>query len=513
MDQIAARRLADMALDQAERLGASYADVRLYLDDAGESFVVKDDVLESAFSHSDSGAGIRVLVNGAWGFASFSDLSRGKSACESEMSAAVSAAAALARASARLRAFPIELAPLSNVPQEAEYETPYEIDPFAVPAQGKIALLRDLNAALSSASDLIAIRTCGMRAGRTTKLFAATERGQSARRYATQTIRECALSVSVVAIDGNEMQERALWGFDGFAKAGGFETVLAVDKRAVAERHVAEALELIAAPECEPGVTDIIVAPEHLALHVHETGHGFEGDRLLGYEQTYVGNTFINELLDHVGSHQFASQAVNIVADATAPGGYGTFAFDDEGVPGQRFFLVERGTLMNVLTSRETVSQINQRVGRELYRHSNGTMRASAYTRMPLIRMTNISLLPGEATLADLIGRVDRGLLLEGTTSWSMSEDRKNFDFGVQLAREIKNGRLGRVVRNAGYTGSNLAFWQSCEAVAGEDESFVLNVPNCGKGQPGQSMSTGHQASPALFRGVQVYNRKQRGGA
>jgi len=508
-----ARRFADLALNEAERLGASYADVRLYLEDVGEGFSVKDDVVESVASDSDSGAGIRVLVDGAWGFASFSDLSRSTSTCLNDIAAAVYSAVQLARLSARLRTFPIELAPLGDVPNEAEYATPFRIDPFTVPAREKIALLRDFCAALRSESDLIAIRGCSMGASRTTQLFASTERGRVARRYVSQTIRHCALHVSVVAIDGDEMQQRSLGGLDGIGGAGGFELVLSVDGKAVAERLVAEALELMAAPECVPGTTDIIVMPEHLALHVHETGHGFEGDRLLGYEQTYVGNTFINELLDRIGEHPFASEAVNIVADATAPGGYGTFGFDDEGVPAQRFFLVERGTLMNVLTSRETVSQINRRVGRELYRHSNGTMRASAYTRMPLIRMTNISLLPGTATLRELISRVDRGLLLDGTTSWSMSEDRKNFDFGVQHAHEIINGRLGRVVRNAGYTGSNLAFWRSCEAVAGEDESFVLNTPNCGKGQPGQSMSTGHQASPALFRDVQVYNRKQRGGA
>lgn len=307
------------------------------------------------------------------------------------------------------------------------------------------------------------------------------------------------------------MQERS-FGHGGQASAAGFEHILALDGHELAERLVKEALELLSAPECEPGVFDIIIMPEHLGLHVHETGHGFEGDRLLGYEQTYVGGTFVNEIVSQIGSYEFGSEAVNIVADATYPGGFGTFAFDDEGVPAQRFFLVERGTIRNVLTSRETVSQINCRMGREHFRSSNGTMRASSYTRMPLIRMTNISLLGGEETLPGLIGRVKRGLLLDGTQSWSMSEDRKNFDFGIQHAREIRNGKLGRVVRNAGYTGNNLAFWKSCEAVAREEEGYTLNVPNCGKGMPGQSMRTGHRTSPALFRGVQIFNRKQRRG-
>ncbi len=510
MDRILARQLADDALDLAEKLGASYADVRMYLNDNGENISVKNDVIESVNYERDSGMGVRVLKNGAWGFSSFSDLSINRIVCRKRLLAAVCEAIELAVVSARLRSFPIELAPLENMPLIAEYETPHTIDPFDIPLDEKVNLLKGFCSTLGSRNDIIRVRSSGLSSGRFTKFFAAQERGVSGRRYITQTFRACSLALSVLAIDGNEMQERSFGG--GQASAAGFEHILSLNGRELAERLVAEVLQLLEAKECEPGDTDIIIMPEHLGLHVHETGHAFEGDRLLGYEQTYVGGTFINEIISQIGSYEFGSEAVNIIADATFPEGFGTFAFDDEGVPAQRFLLVERGVIRNVLTSRETVSQINHRMGREYFRASNGTMRAASYTRMPLIRMTNISLLGGEETLSRLISRVDRGLLLDGTQSWSMSEDRKNFDFGVQYAREIRNGQIGRVVRNAGYTGSNLAFWKSCEAVAQEAEGYTLNVPNCGKGQPGQIMMTGHRAPPALFRNVRVFNRKKRKG-
>ena len=511
MDRIAVREFADDALDLAEKLGASYADVRMYLNDNDENISVKNDVVESVDHGADSGMGVRVLKNGAWGFSSFPDLSMKKTACRKRLLAAVREAIELAKVSARLRSFPIELAPLGNVPLIGEYETPYTIDPFDVPIDEKVNLLKMLCGALGSRNDVIRVRSSDLRSGRFTKFFAATERGLSGRRYITQTFHKCSLSLSALAIDGNEMQERS-FGYGGQASAAGFEHILSLNSLELAERLVEEVLQLLGAKECESGDRDIIIMPEHLGLHVHETGHAFEGDRLLGYEQTYVGGTFISEILSQIGSYEFGSEAVNIIADATFPEGFGTFAFDDEGVPAQRFFLVERGVIRNVLVSRETVSQINRRMGREYFTASNGTMRAASYTRMPLIRMTNISLLGGTETLSQLISRVDQGLLLDGTQSWSMSEDRKNFDFGVQYAREIRNGKLGRMVRNVGYTGSNLAFWKSCEAVAQEAEGYMLNVPNCGKGQPGQTMMTGHRTPPALFRNVRVFNRKQRKG-
>ena len=512
MDNNIARRIIDDVLDFVEKHGASYADVRLYLDDQGESLSVKNEVVESASIGSESGAGVRVLKNGSWGFASFSDLSRPESICRHELFAAAREALALAETSSRLRSFPLELAPLGNVPLVANYETSYSVDPFSVPISEKIALLKDACAALNDASGKIAVRTSELTSGRFTKMWAAFERGLPQRRYITQTFRSCAFELFVLAIDGDEVQERS-FGHGGIAHAGGLEFIHTLNVQDLATQLRSEAHELLTAPECEPGMADIIILPHHLGLHVHETGHAFEGDRLLGYEQTYVGGTFINEIIADIGSYPFGSEAVNIVAEATFPGGYGTFAFDDEGVPAQSFHLVEQGIIKNVLTSRETVQQINRRIGRNYFTQSNGTMRAASYTRMPLIRMTNISLLPGNVTLSDLIGRLDRGLLLEGTQSWSMSEDRKNFDFGVQYASEIRNGKIGRVVRNAGYTGNNLAFWRSCEAIAGEHEAYMLNVPNCGKGMPGQSMSTGHRTSPALFRNVEVFNRKQRGGS
>jgi TldD protein len=228
---------------------------------------------------------------------------------------------------------------------------------------------------------------------------------------------------------------------------------------------------------------------------VHDSiGHPIELDRVFGTEAAYAGTSFLTT--EKLGNFKYGSEHVNVVADATEPGGLGTFGFDDEGVPAQRTEIVRNGLFLGYLTSRETAAALGQR--------SNGAMRASGWNRIPLIRMTNVSLEPGDWTLDDMIADTDDGIYMETNRSWSIDDKRLNFQFGTEIGREIKNGKLGDLVKNATYTGITPQFWGSCDAVGNRDTWVVWGTPNCGKGQPQQTMGTGHGASPARFRNVKV---------
>jgi TldD protein len=242
-------------------------------------------------------------------------------------------------------------------------------------------------------------------------------------------------------------------------------------------------------------VTTLILDSSQLALQIHESiGHPIELDRILGTEASYAGTSFLKP--EMVGHFKYGSEWVNIVADATHPGGLGTFGYDDEGIVSQRVPIITRGILVNLLTSRETAHHL----GKE----SNGTMRADGWNRIPLIRMTNISIEPGEWTLEGMIADTDEGLFLSTNRSWSIDDKRINFQFGTEIGWEIKDGKLGEMVKNPTYTGITPKFWNSCDAIANRNYWQMWGTPNCGKGEPGQVAHVGHGAAPTRFRNVQV---------
>ncbi|HUI37057.1 MAG TPA: TldD/PmbA family protein, partial [Gaiellaceae bacterium] len=241
--------------------------------------------------------------------------------------------------------------------------------------------------------------------------------------------------------------------------------------------------------------TTVVIDAEQTGLQVHESvGHPTELDRVYGTEAAYAGTSFVKA--DDLGSLRYGSEHMNITADSTTPGGLGSFAFDDEGVPAGREPVVREGILRGFLTSRETAARIGS--------SSGGSMRADSWSRMPLVRMTNLHLEPGEGSLDELIAGVDEGVFLQTNKSWSIDDKRLNFQFGTQIAWEIKGGKLGRMLRDATYTGQTPVFWGSLDAVAGPEEWTLHGLTNCGKGQPGQHAHVSHGASPARFRNVQV---------
>jgi TldD protein len=251
-------------------------------------------------------------------------------------------------------------------------------------------------------------------------------------------------------------------------------------------------------------VTTLILGPTQLALQVHEScGHPTELDRVFGSEAAYAGTSFLTP--DKLGTFRYGSPVVNLTADATLPGGLGTFRWDDEGVPAQRVPLVRDGLFVGYLTSRETAVRLAQIRGWDVHgARSGGAMRASGWNRIPLIRMTNISIEPGEWTFDDLIADTADGIYMETNRSWSIDDKRLNFQFGTEIGYEIKRGKRGRLLKNCTYTSLTPQFWGSCDAICNQDHWQVWGTPNCGKGQPSQIAHTGHGAAPARFRNVRV---------
>ncbi len=276
---------------------------------------------------------------------------------------------------------------------------------------------------------------------------------------------------------------------------GGWESILALDFVAHAPRVAEEASALVTAAECPATTTTVVIDGSQIALQVHESiGHPTELDRVLGDEAAFAGTSFLT--LDDLDTLRYGSDLVTVTADATVPGSLGSFGYDDEGVPAQRDYLVKDGIFSGFLSSRESAPAIG--------RASNGAARADGWNRIPLVRMTTVSLEPGTWSLPDLIADTDDGIYLETNNSWSIDDKRLNFQFACEIGWEIKGGKLGRMIKNPNYTGITPGFWGSCDAICSRDHWQVWGVPNCGKGEPMQVAHVAHGAAPARFRDVQV---------
>jgi TldD protein len=476
------RDLTDRALDTATTRGAAYADVRV-VRRRDESVAIKTGRVEGVASGESEGFGVRVLVDGAWGFASSHRLTT------SEADRVAAEAVRIARASATALREQTRLD--DRPPAQGRFETPFDVDPFEVPLETKIA---DLLAADQVASSVkgIAFTESSYAAQREWKTFAATDGSLT-----EQVITHVGAGVEANAVDGDEHQRRSYPDSGGGWQAAGYEYIRGLNLREQAEPIADEAVALLTAPQCPSGQFTIILDPSQLYLQVHEScGHPSELDRVFGTEASYAGTSFLTtDKLDE--GFRYGSDLVDIVADATAPGGMGTFGWDDEGVAAQAVPLVQSGILVGYLTSRETAPRIG--------RQSGGAMRADGWNRIPLIRMTNINLLPKPGmSLDEIVADTDDGLYLASNRSWSIDDRRLNFQFATEVAYEVKNGKKGRLFKNPTYTGITYEFWRSCDAVGDERSYVMLGTPNCGKGEPGQTGHIGHAVPGARFRNVQV---------
>jgi TldD protein len=470
------------ALDTATQKGASYADVRS-VRRADESISVKSGRVEAVAFGESEGFGVRVLVDGAWGFAASNRLTA------DEADRVAGDAVRIARASATALREPVQLD--DRRPANGKYRTPVKIDPFAVPIDEKIADLLAADAAMNRVKG-IAFSEAVYHGQRETRTFAASDGSLT-----EQEITHVGAGIEANATEGEELQRRTYPDAGGGYQAAGYEYIRGLDLAGHGEALATEAVALLSAPQCPPGRRTIVLDPSQLYLQVHEScGHPTELDRVFGTEASYAGTSFLTPDKLEEG-FMYGSELVDIVADATAPGGLGTFGWDDEGVEAQQVPLVKEGRFVGYLSSRETAPRIG--------RHSGGAMRADGWNRIPLIRMTNINLLPKPGkSLEEIIADTDDGLYLKSNRSWSIDDRRLNFQFATEVAYEIKGGKVGQLYRNPTYTGITYEFWRSCDAVGDERSFRMLGTPNCGKGEPGQAMHVGHAVSGARFRDVQV---------
>ena len=476
------KELIERALDAAERGGAGYADVRV-VERETEGLTVKNGALEAATSNTSAGFGVRVLVDGAWGFSSSAILD------VDEAERVTREALEIARASRLAQRDPVVLD--DTAPVTDTYRTPYEEDPFAVSLDDKLRILMEADAAMAAVPG-VAIREGTMNAGRERKTFASL-----AGAWIEQEIVEAGGGIEATAVNDSEMQQRSYPNsFGGQSVTGGFEAVRALALQDHGQETAELAVALLDAPQCPSGEMDLVLDSTQVALQIHEScGHPTELDRVFGTEASFAGTSFLTT--DKLDQLRYGSDLVHIDADATAPGGLGTFGYDDEGVPAQRSPLIAGGILVGYLTSRET----GPRIGRQ----SMGSARAWTWSNIPLIRMTNINLRPGDAgSLEDLIADTRDGIFMSINKSWSIDDRRLNFQFGDQAGWLIKNGKRTQLVKNPTYTGITPRFWGSCDAICGPDEWTLWGLPNCGKGEPVQTGHVGHGASPARFRGVKV---------
>jgi TldD protein len=476
------RDLTDRALNAAQVAGASYADVRV-VRRREESISVKTGRVEGVALGETEGFGVRVIVDGAWGFASSHRLEL------DEADRVAHLAARIARASATALRRPVVLD--DRPPAVGTYETPVEVDPFRLPLEAKIGDLLDADRRASRVKG-IAFTESMYAAQREWKTFAATDGS-----FTEQTITHVGSAVEANAIDGDEHQRRSYPDAGGGFRAAGYEFIQGLDLADHAEACGDEAVALLSAPQLPSGRRTIILDPSQLYLQIHEScGHPSELDRVFGTEASYAGTSFLttDKLAD---GFRYGSDLVTIVADATAPHGLGTFGWDDEGVAAQAVPIIQNGILAGYLSSRETAPRIGRRSG--------GAMRADGWNRIPLIRMTNVSLMPVPGmSLADIVADTDDGLYLESNRSWSIDDRRLNFQFATEVAYEVKGGKKGRMFKNPTYTGITYEFWRSCDAVGDESSWVMLGTPNCGKGEPSQVGHVGHGVSGARFRDVQV---------
>jgi TldD protein len=472
------RDLCSAAVEAATSGGADYADARAVVRRA--QFVsTKNGRVEQLTDTESEGIGVRVLVEGAWGFACDRRLT-----VDGARDAAARAAAFAKAAGGRGRR---ALAPIEAA--TGTYRATVEQDPFAVSLDDKVALCLRAEAGLAG-PDVI-VRRAMVRALREHKVLVSSDGTD-----VEQEITEAGGGLDCAAAGDGVYQVRSFPSAGvGGSMQGGWEIVDALALEREAPRLAEQASALLRADVCPELVTTLVVDGDQAALQVHESvGHPTELDRVYGTEASYAGTSFLKP--DDLGRLRYGSEHMNITADPTTPGGLGTFAFDDEGVPARREAVVDRGLLSGFLSSRETSARIGSGAG--------GSMRAEGWNRMPLVRMTNLNLEPGEGSLEDLLADVDDGIYMETNKSWSIDDKRLNFQFGTQIAWEIKKGRLGRMLRDATYTGITPEFWGKLDAVAGRDTWRLYGVTNCGKGQPGQGAHVSHGAAPARFRNVQI---------
>jgi TldD protein len=474
------KELAELALDTAKSKGASYADIRICRY-RNQYIFGRDKRIETTADTEDAGFGIRAIVNGAWGFASSYRLEK------EEIQRIAALAVEVARASSRLLKQPVELVP--EPAYRDHWQTPIQKNPFKIPMEKKIDLILKVNEEMLKVAG-IKVATAFLNFNEIWKYFASTDGS-----FIEQDLIFANPNFTAVAVGAGDSQTRSI---QVPPEQKGYELIEAVDWVEKARKTAEEAVQKLKAKEATAGKKDLILMPSHLCLTMHESiGHATELDRALGWEADYAGTTFVTT--DKLGTLRYGSPLMNIIGDKLLPGALGTAGYDDDGVKAHRFFIIKEGIFVGYQTTRELARFVKES-------ESKGCAYADSWSSFPMQRMPNIWLKAGDKplTLDQLISDTKDGLLFDGMGSFSIDQQRYNFQFGGDAVWEIKNGKVGDMVKNAAYQSKTTDFWGSLDAVCSQEHWENWGVFGCGKGEPPQSARMGHGSAPARFRQANI---------
>jgi TldD protein len=476
--------LADVAIRYAKKLGASYADIRINRY-RHENIFTREQRVQNVSRTTDFGFGVRVLLKGAWGFAASPIMTT------DSVKRITEEAIAIARANSAYQRKPIKM--VSTPPVTANWKSAFEKDPFEVPTEKKVEFLLSLNEAALQAKGASFV-TSGLGFQNEQKFYASTE-GSRIEQYIIRTLPF--LTVTAVNRSSGDFQTRS--GLPG-PRTIGYEYVENFPWLKEAEKAGEEAVVKLSAKPVTPAKYDLLLHPSHLWLTIHESvGHSTELDRALLWEADYAGTSFLTP--DKTGKLQFGSKICNFYGDRIQPHGLATVAYDDEGVPAQRWPLVKDGIFVDWQTTRDLAPLIG-------HKKSNGCLHADSWGSVPFPRMPNVSLEPAkeEVSLENLMSGIDNGILIYGNGSWSIDQQRYNFQFGGQTFWEIKNGKLGEMLRDVAYQSRTTDFWNSCDGLGGKATYELHGAANDGKGEPTQANAVSHGCPVTRFRQINVLN-------
>ncbi len=472
--------LAELALDTAKSKGASYADIRICRY-RNQYIFGRDKRIETTADTEDMGFGIRAIVNGAWGFASSYRLEK------EEIQRIAVLAVDVAKASSRLLKQPVDLVP--EPAYQDHWQSPIEKNPFKIPMEKKIDLILKINEEMLKVNG-IKVATAFLNFNEIWKYFASTDGS-----FIEQDLFFSYPNFTAVAVGAGDSQTRSI---QVPPEQKGYEHIESVDWIEKARKAAEEAVQKLKAKQGDAGKKDLVLLPSHLCLTMHESiGHATELDRALGWEADMAGTSFVT--LDKLGALKYGSPLMNIVGDKLLPNALGTVGYDDDGVKARRFYIIKEGIFVGYQTTRELARFVNEK-------ESKGCAYADSWSSFPLQRMPNIWLKPGEKKLSldELIADTKDGFLFDGMGSFSIDHQRYNFQFGGDAIWEIKNGKVGDMVKNVAYQSKTTDFWGSLDAVCSQEHWENWGVFGCGKGEPMQSARMGHGSAPARFRQVNI---------
>lgn len=483
------KKLADLAISLSKKNGASYSDFRLS-NFKSQRISTRENVIQGISENENFGFSVRVLVDGAWGFASSSTFN------EAEVKRVTELACGIAKANKVIQTRNVELVAVPSY--NDTWKTPIKKNPFDVSIDEKVNFLFNINEKAKS----LGANYCSsfMWAVNEWKYFVSSEGS-----YIKQDLHRIwpGFDITIINKDTGEFEQR-----DSLTTpiGKGYEYVEEYDFMGDVETAVEETKMKFSAKPVEPGKKDIILDPTNLWLTIHEScGHPAELDRALGFEANYAGTSFMT--VDKLGKLQYGSEYINLVADRTQKDGLATRGYDDDGVKTTKWDIIRKGLFVGYETTREMASYIHEN-------ESNGCAYADSWSHFPIQRMPNVSLEPGKKKLSlnDLIADTEDGIYIVGSGSWSIDMQRYNFQFTGQAFHEIKNGKIVGLLKDVAYQGNTVGFWNSCDAVCDESEYKLGGSFFCGKGEPSQVSPVSHGASPARFRKVNILNTSKEAG-